>query len=81
MKKILFILMASLLFAGCETSVEHVDSYEYTNEAHTVKILGTGFECTGKIFDDHLGYKTHTIGIICNDGTVVHNLNNYIVVQ
>lgn len=79
MKKILVFGLICFGLIGCCGGEYEKNGYDYVGDTITVNVIGTNFECTGKLFDDHMGYKSHGVGIKCSDGTVLHNLTNFIV--
>lgn len=79
MKKIilmLIVLTGLVMFTGCDCEKS---SSNMINELVHVQLIGTDFECDGVLLSDHIGPKTNVLSIKCSDGTIVRNLNNFII--
>lgn len=80
MKKVIsfiFIAIVALCMTGCMTERYGLKSGE---ESHMTYILPNGFECIGHIAIEERGY-TNMPMLICDDGTVYHNIANYRAVK
>lgn len=80
MKKVIsfiFIAIVALCMTGCEDAfmTERYD-FKTGRETHMTYILPNGFECVGHLAIEERGY-TYLPMLICDDGTVYHNITNY----
>lgn len=76
MKKVIsfiFIAIVALCMTGCLTESYNLKTGD---ETHRTYILLNGFECVGRIAIEERGY-TYLPMLICDDGTVYHNITNY----
>lgn len=76
MKKVIsfiFITIVALCMTGCMSDVLYLKTGD---ESHMTYILPTGFECIGRIAIEERGYARLPM-LICDDGTVYHNITNY----
>lgn len=76
MKKIIsfiFIAIVAFCMTGCLSDVYDLKTGD---ESHMTYILPTGFECIGHIAIEKRGYDRMPM-LICDDGTVYHNITNY----
>ena len=76
MKKVIsfiFVAIVALCMTGC-----FPDTFDLKtgDESHMTYILPNGFECVGRLSVEQFGYGKFPT-LICDDGTVYHNITNY----
>lgn len=76
MKKVfsfIFVTIVAFCMTGCLSDTYYLKSGK---ESHMTYILPNGFECLGHIAIEERGYGRMPM-LICDDGTVYHNITNY----
>lgn len=76
MKKVIsfiFIVIVAICMTGCMPETYDLKTGD---ESRMTYILPNGFECIGRIAIEEQGYGKFPM-LICDDGTVYHNITNY----